>query len=118
MAAVDVDVREVTKAAKARGAASGGSLWKRGDGGGGVHVHEQVVCSIKAHQNGTLEIAPGRYSPCLCFVGRRVVLVSPTSVNFLSNYLSFEVSRTLFRLLSRTSSLLTAPLDALTARYV
>lgn len=63
MAAVDIDVREVTKAAKARAAASGGSFrWKRGDGDGSVHVHEQVVCSIKAHQNGTLEIAPGGYS--------------------------------------------------------
>lgn len=63
MAAVDVDVREVTKAAKARAGALGGSRWKRGEdgGGGGVHVHEQVVCSIKAHQNGTLEIAPGTY---------------------------------------------------------
>eukprot|EP00752_Nemacystus_decipiens_P014281 g12701.t1 len=60
MAAVDVNVRELAKAAKARAAASGGSSrWKRGDGDGGVHVHEQVVCSIKAHQNGTLEIAPG-----------------------------------------------------------
>lgn len=62
MAAVDVDVREVAKAAKARAAASGGSRWKRSEGDVGVHVHEQVVCSIKAHQNGTLEIAPGRYS--------------------------------------------------------
>eukprot|EP00903_Cladosiphon_okamuranus_P006353 g6223.t1 len=59
MAAVDVDVREVAKAAKARAAASGGSRWKRGEDDVGVHVHEQVVCSIKAHQNGTLEIAPG-----------------------------------------------------------
>lgn len=67
MAAVDVDVREVAKAAKARAAASGGgsSRWKRGEGGdGGVHVHEQVVCSIKAHHNGTLEIAPGRWYLC------------------------------------------------------
>lgn len=57
MAAVDVDVREATKAAKAR--TSGGSRWRRGEDGAGVQVHEQVVCSIKAHQNGTLEIAPG-----------------------------------------------------------
>lgn len=67
MAAVDVDVREATKAAKARAATQGGgSRWKRGEdgGGGSVHAHEQVVCTIKAHQNGTLEIAPGMSRNC------------------------------------------------------
>ncbi|CAM9262265.1 unnamed protein product, partial [Ectocarpus sp. 6 AP-2014] len=60
MAAVDVDVREATKVAKSRAAApGGGSRWRQGEDGVGVHAHEQVVCSIKAHQNGTLEIAPG-----------------------------------------------------------
>lgn len=63
MAAVDVDVREATKAAKSRAAAPGGSSrWRQVEDGVGVHAHEQVVCSIKAHQNGTLEIAPG--APC------------------------------------------------------
>ena len=59
MAAVDIDVREAIKAGKARPSASGGSRWRRGEDGVGVQMHEQVVCSIKAHQNGTLEIAPG-----------------------------------------------------------
>ncbi|CAM9461081.1 unnamed protein product, partial [Ectocarpus sp. 13 AM-2016] len=60
MAAVDVDVREATKAAKSRAGTPGGSFrWRQGEDGVGVHAHEQVVCSIKAHQNGTLEIAPG-----------------------------------------------------------
>ncbi|CAM9566356.1 unnamed protein product [Ectocarpus fasciculatus] len=60
MAAVDVDVREATKAAKSRAAApGGGSRWRQGEDAVDIHAHEQVVCSIKAHQNGTLEIAPG-----------------------------------------------------------
>lgn len=68
MAAVDTDVREVAKVAKARAAAAkrsgrgiGGVPGSRRTGSGeeGVYVHEQVVCTIKAHQNGTLEIAPG-----------------------------------------------------------
>lgn len=71
MAAVDVDVREATKAAKARTSTSGGSRWRRGEDGAGMHVHEQVVCSIKAHQNGTLEIAPGAHA-CLSTTFYRV----------------------------------------------
>lgn len=72
MAAVDVDVHGAKKAAKLRVAAPGGSRWKRGGEGGDVHPHEQVVCSIKAHQNGTLEIAPGGYDSevthcCVCW---------------------------------------------------
>lgn len=68
MAAVDIDVREVAKVAKARAAAANSSgrgiggvpgPRRAGSGGEGVCMHEQVVCSIKAHQNGTLEIAPG-----------------------------------------------------------
>lgn len=85
MAAVDVDVREATKAAKARAAASGGSRWKRGEGDGGVQVHEQVICSIKAHQNGTLEIAPGKFRcsrHLFCTVACGVLLVSPTCTGF------------------------------------
>lgn len=83
VAAVDVDVREAKRAAKAnaaatapqgtgsdaaaqRGAEGLGSRWGRGDEGR-IHVHEQVVCSIKAHQNGTLEIAPG---VCVCVCAR------------------------------------------------
>ncbi|CAM9953363.1 unnamed protein product [Scytosiphon promiscuus] len=63
MAAVDVDVRGAKKEAKIRANSPGGARWKRGgDGAGGVHLHEQVVCSIKAHQNGTLEIAPAGFS--------------------------------------------------------
>lgn len=72
MAAVDVDVREAKRVAKAKAVAAAamansgslraiggpGSRW-RGGGGKGVHVHEQLVCSIKVHQNGTLEVAPG-----------------------------------------------------------
>ncbi|CAN0193774.1 unnamed protein product, partial [Hapterophycus canaliculatus] len=59
MAAVDVDVHGAKNAAKLKVASPGGSRWKRGGNGGVVSLHEQVVCSIKAHQNGTLEIAPG-----------------------------------------------------------
>lgn len=72
MAAVDVDVREAKRVAKARAAAGNGeagrgrsgSLNWMGENGDDDSsklrkVHEQVVCSIKAHQNGTLEIAPG-----------------------------------------------------------
>lgn len=86
MAAVDVNVRDARKAAKAtaENAVRGGAGSPRGvhhamphshgvgagaasgwDGVNGsgrtVRVHEQVICSIKAHQNGTLEITPGVY---------------------------------------------------------
>ena len=79
IAAVDVDVREAKRVAKAnatagpqgmvneaatqRGADGVGSRWGR-ENEGRIHVHEQVVCSIKAHQNGTLEIAPGVRCSC------------------------------------------------------
>lgn len=72
MAAVDVDVREAKRVAKARAAAANretewggsGSFRWGGDNGDADssqlrQIHEQLVCSIKAHQNGTLEIAPG-----------------------------------------------------------
>lgn len=88
VAAVDVDVREAKRVAKAnataaegagngvaqRGAEGPGSRWRRGDEGR-IHVHEQVVCSIKAHQNGTLEIAPGAHC-----TARQIVapIVSPS----------------------------------------
>lgn len=72
VAAVDVDVREAKRVAKMnasaperggggaaqRGSEWAGSRWRKGDEGR-INVHEQVVCSIKAHQNGTLEVAPG-----------------------------------------------------------
>lgn len=68
MAAVDVDVNEGKRVAKVRKADARGLGSKDGPGSrwrGGeekrVRVHEQLVCSIKAHQNGTLEIAPGKH---------------------------------------------------------
>lgn len=80
MAAVDVDVREATKAAKSRAAAPGASSrWRQGEDGVGVHAHEQVVCSIKAHQNGTLEIAPG--APCC--IATYLMATRPLVVGFL-----------------------------------
>lgn len=92
IAAVDVDVREVTKAAKARAASSGGFRWKRGEGDGDVHVHEQVVCSIKAHQNGTLEIAPGRYLRTVPLLGwsRRSFYFVCRALSSYSHYVDYS----------------------------
>lgn len=60
MVAVDVDVRGTKRIAKARTT----SREKVGPGSDEAmeHFHERVLCSIKAHQNGTLEIAPGMRS--------------------------------------------------------
>ena len=67
MAAVDVDVGEIKRVAKVRAAAARGrgepGLFWSGEQDEEIHIHERVVCSIKAHQNGTLEIAPGRVPP-------------------------------------------------------
>ena len=57
MVAVDVDVRGTKRIAKTRAASR-----ERGGPGSDKameHYHERVLCSIKAHQNGTLEITPG-----------------------------------------------------------
>lgn len=49
MAAVDVDMRRAKRAGKVRSSEAGES----------PQIHEQLLCSIKAHQHGTLEMAPG-----------------------------------------------------------
>lgn len=66
MVAVDVDVRGTKRIAKARGAAAasrergGLGSFRRGEHDKVMeHFHERVLCSIKAHQNGMLEITPG-----------------------------------------------------------
>lgn len=65
MAAVDVDVHQARKIANAKAKAAASGLENEGSGSRlrgdteDLQVHEHVLCSIKAHQNGTLEIAPG-----------------------------------------------------------
>lgn len=68
MAAVDVDMRRVKKAGKVRSSEAGESL----------QIHEKLLCSIKAHQHGTLEMAPGESAAAVaCYVMRLGLSVAP-----------------------------------------
>lgn len=71
MAAVDVDIRQVKKMARAVAKhAAGerkdpspslatGQQQQQEEEKGDFPLHEHVLCSIKVHQNGTLQVAPG-----------------------------------------------------------
>lgn len=81
MAAVDVDVRETKRLARGKATAAakalrGGVRGAEHEGSSSSkwnaerdyhssplpHFHEQLICTIEAHQNGTLKIAPGTIS--------------------------------------------------------